>query len=319
MLDNPLPQELHQRWGNLRFIRQRTSNTWSSECPICRDSGHFGNDDPDRFTMWAAELNKGARGWCRACSYFSWADEDNRLSREQIELATQERIRLLEQENKRIKEKIQRIADADFWRRWHDEMTVPQRELWHREGINDWAIETYSLGYCNQYRTWYKGREWQSPSMTIPHYGHNWQIRNIQHRLLIPPQPNDKYRNTAGIPMTLFLTEPGEELTGPVLMIEGAKKSIVVYLNLGHKIQVNAFPSKTPSPEMLDQLSNCDPIYLALDPDSYDGQAQKIGERLGLERVRFVHFPEKPDDMIVRYGIDRNRIWRYVEKATVTA
>lgn len=328
-MDNPLPQELRQKWGNLRFIKQRTSNTWSSECPQCRDSGHFGKDDPDRFTMWDSEPGKGARGFCRQCRFFCWADEDTFPDSKKIAEATTEKLRLLELEHQRIKDKLQWAANADFWRKWHEEMSPSQRHLWHREGINDWAMETYQLGYCEQYKTYYKGEEWRTPTMTIPYYGHNWQLVNVQHRLLKPPDPMDKYRNMPGVPMALFLTDPEQELRGPVLMIEGAKKSIVVYLNIGHVIQVVGFPSKTPSQEMIDQLSGCDPVYLGVDPDAYqptktkDGKiiepvAASIGQKIG-QQVRYVHFPEKPDDMIVRYGIDGKGLVKYLNRATVAA
>lgn len=307
-MNTQLPADLQRRWGHLPDIKQRGPNEWSSACGICGGGGNR-RDLSDRFRMFGAEPTRNARGFCRQCGFFSWADEDlptERPSREQIEAATAERLRLLEIEHGRIKEKLQRVADADFWKRWHDDMEPVQRGMWYEQGINDWAIETYRLGYCADYTTFYNGEDWHSPTMTIPHYGPAWELVNIQHRLLNPPEPGDKYRQMAGIPAAMFLTEPDVPLTGAVLVVEGAKKAIVTYLNIGHELTIVGIPSKSPSIDMLEKLDSCEPVYLALDPDAYypviskDGRksppaVSRLAAKLG-SRARIVKLPVKPDD-----------------------
>lgn len=278
--------------------------------------------------MFAAEAGTNARGWCRQCHYFSWADEGQEpLDPERIEKANRERVRLLQDENLRIRDKLRRIADSDFWRRWHSEMTAEQRKLWHRQGVIDFFIDYYNLGYCADHTTYYDGQEWHSPTMTIPHYWLDWELVNIQHRLLRPPEAGDKYRQMAGVPASLFLTEPEERLTGAVLVVEGAKKAIVTYTHLGteplgFRLNVVAVPSKTPSGTMLDQLKDADPVYLMLDPDAYLPAAKgrraavaTIARKLSPERVRLIKLPAKPDDFFTMYGGETDDMAGYLKSA----
>lgn len=330
-MNNPLPSDLQRRWGNLPDIRQRGPNEWSSACPQCGGGGSR-HDPSDRFRMFAGDVITGSRGWCRQCGHFAWVDDDQqRPDPEQIRIATVERLRLVEAENQRIKEKLQRIADANFWRRWHDDMEPNHRQLWRKQGIEEFFIDYYSLGYCADHTTIYNGQEWHSPTMTIPHYGPGWTLANIQHRLMNPPEPGDKYRQMAGVPAAMFLTEPDQPLTGGVLVVEGAKKSIVTYTHIDTKLKLSvvAFPSKTPSADMLEKLDNAETIYLALDPDAYESTKTKDGKlidpaviriasKLQPGRVRFVQFPSKIDDLLVKYGLEGKDLNKYIKRATVT-
>jgi hypothetical protein len=259
---------------------------------------------------------------------FEWADQDGeRPSAEAIEEATKERLRLAKQERARLADKIKNLQTQSYWRGWHDAMNQQQRQLWYAEGIVDWAIDQYSLGYCEDYKAWHNGAEWHSPTMTIPHWGPGWELVNIQHRLLQPPETGDKYRQMKDFPSAMFLTEPDEPLTGPILMVEGAKKAIVCHLNIGHLgYTIVAVPSKAPSQVILDQLDNADPIYMMLDPDAYlptktkDGQrlepaASRIAKRLGRERVKVVKVPVKPDDLFTVYHGSADDLHEFIRQA----
>jgi hypothetical protein len=278
--------------------------------------------------MFAGEPGRNARGFCRQCRYFSWVDEDlpnERPSQEQIAIATAERLRLLEIEHQRVKEKLQRVASADFWKRWHEDMEPIQRGMWYQQGINDWAIETYQLGYCGDYTFFYDGTEYHSPTMTIPHFGHSWELVNIQHRLLLPPEPGDKYRQMADVPAAMFLTEPDNELSGSILVVEGAKKAIVTHLNFGHELTTVGIPSKTPSLDMLEKLDRCEPVYLALDPDAYFPTTTKDGRiippavsRIAAKldgRAMIVKLPVKPDDFFFVHGGKPDDMRAYIRQA----
>lgn len=326
MNNQPLPPDLQRRWGHLADIRYHGGGEWSSACPTCGGATGSRRDPSDRFRMWEADPQKGlgARAWCRqGCNggkiIFADDDLDYEYDPAVVMATTAERLRLSELENQRIREKLQRIGDADFWMRWHNDMEPSHIDLWKQQGIVDYFINYYKLGYCADHTTYYNGIEYHSPTMTIPHYGPNWKLTNIQHRLLNPPVAGDKYRQMAGVPSAMFLTEPDQPLSGQVLVVEGAKKAIVIYTHLGNDAgQIVAVPSKTPSAEMLELFVNCDPVYLALDPDAYKGHVQRIAERLGPERVRFVHFPAKPDDLLVEYGLEGRDLIKYIKRATVT-
>lgn len=329
MTHKPLPVRLREKWGNLRFIQYQGSGEWSAECPQCRDYGHMGKDKPDRFRMFAADGQSGERGWCRRCGHFEWADEEDTaygLSPEAIQAAKEERLRLAKQEIERQQSKIKAIEEASFWKGWHEAMTDEQRDLWHQQGIASYFIDYYKLGYTTHHSYYHDGEQLRSPAMTIPHYGDDWHLTNIQYRLTDPAPGAGKYRQTAGLPASMFRTEPEYDLNGATLVVEGAKKAIVTYAELGRRplgfeLNIVAVPSKTPGSSILEQLDGCEPIYIGLDPDAYDSQnsaAGRIGNKLG-DRALYVHFPDKPDDLIVEYGLNGEHLKKYLRNATRTA
>ena len=339
MRHQSLPSILEKAVGHLGHLQYHGGGEWSSECLKCRDYGHVGNDPPDRMRIWDEDRRRrlGPRMWCRRCGFFAFADElvdvpVGSPSPEAIAAAEEERTRLAKLEIERQQNKIQMIEDAAFWRAWHESMGDSERELWHRQGIPDYFIDYYKLGYTTHHTYYHNGQEWVSPAMTIPHYGNEWHLTNIQYRLTQPANGAGKYRQTAGLPAAMFLTEPEQELTGATMIVEGAKKGIISYMHLapdplGFPLNIVAIPSKTPSSDMLEQLADCEPIYLALDPDAYEPTrtpngwqppaAERVGQKLG-DRVLYVHFPAKPDDLVVKYGLNRTDLVKYLKRATVT-
>ena len=325
MREQPLHPDLAARWGNLSFIQYHGNGEWSAVCPRCSDSGHVGHDAPDRFRMFGPSPGKNSRGWCRACGFFSWADQGEDYSRpspEAIAAAQAEREQLAAAELEKTKAKLRAIEASDFWRAYHDMMTERERQLWRDRGLCNYFIDYYALGYRTDYTV--ADVNWTGPALTIPHYGDEWKLTNVQYRLQEPPPGVGKYRQTAGLPAAMFRTEPEQPLTGAVLVVEGAIKSAVLYQHLGGNplgfpLTIVGIPSKAPSASMLQELKDAETVYIGLDPDAYDGGAQRVGQKLGRDRVRYVHFPAKPDDLIVQYGLDGDALKKYLRGATKTA
>lgn len=329
-----LPTDLARRWGHLPFVRFRGNGEWSAACPQCGDSEHTGREAPDRFRLFAASAQHNARGWCRRCGFFDWADGDTKktISQEEIERISAERAKLAEQEAKRLKSKIERLREAAYWQGYYEAMTDQQRELWYRHGINDHMIDTYQLGFRADYQCMNGDKKHHTPALSIPHFGLNWKLQNVQYRLLNPPRPDDKYRQTSGLPAAMFLTEPDEELKNAIVMVEGAKKAMVTHWHVNltadrMRFVVIGVPSKTPSRQMLDALKDADPLYIALDPDAYVPTRTAHGKRLspavnsivkkvGRERARLVKLPCKPDDLFTDYDGTRNDFLAFLNVAT---
>lgn len=323
--DTPLPPELNQ-YATLPDLVYRGNDEWSSSCPQCGGASQSRNDKSDRFRLFKANTQHDARVWCRSCGFFEWAGQDGDApNADEIERTKQERARLAEQERQRVKNKIVKLQQAAYWRGWHDAMGQQQRRLWHEQGIIDYMIDRYRLGYCPEYTAYHNAEPFTTPTMTIPHFGPGWEIVNIQHRLLNPKNPGDKYRQMAGLPAAMFLTEPDEPLTGATMVVEGAKKALVAYTHLGGQplggpLNIVAVPSKTPARQMLEALKDCDPVYLMLDPDAYvsNGGApavNRIVRALGRERVRVIKLPVKPDDFFVIYGGKQRDMVAYMKQA----
>jgi hypothetical protein len=320
MRDFPLPQEL-QRFSNLPDLVYRGNDEWSSACVKCGGGGNR-HDKSDRFRLFAAGGGTNARVWCRRCGYFEWADANEAAAPDPVRIkeAQEMRQKLAQQEAARLRARIEELRKAAYWQGYHDAMLDEQRGLWRREGISDSLQDYFRLGFVPE-RTFSNGAEqFVSPAMTIPVFDKGWQVVNVQYRIINPPNGVGKYRFTHGLPAPLYLTDPESELNGPTLVVEGAKKAIVTYAEIGHKISVVAVPSKYPAKELIAKLSDCDPVYVGLDPDAYtDGaSASRIGEMLG-DRARFVRFPGKPDDLIYKYGLRADSMMRYISQATKAA
>lgn len=305
-----LPPELARKWGHLRYIRQTGRNQWNAECPQCGSNDHDSRSgQPDRFAMWA---DGRPRGWCRRCFFFSFVDERTSYSAEERLAWEVERRRLAESEARRLQDKLSWYRSSSTWTIYHDGMSEEQRQHWRQAGIPDGIQDWLRLGYVPG-RTFYSGTSpVVSDALTIPYFGPEWSPSTMQYRLLSPPNPNDKYRFQAGLPAPLYLCDPDSTPKGPCLLAEGAKKGILGWMYLADKLaggSVVASPSKTPRPETLEILENCDPIYVLFDPDATPEELRRVSLALKPERVRLVVLPVKLDDAFTGYCRDGRERW----------
>jgi hypothetical protein len=326
MNQRPPPSDIIERFGQLADLRFRGGNEWSSACPQC-GGGRGGRDPSDRFRVWERP-GQSSNFWCRTCRYVGFADDNKEVappSPERRQEIDDMRLRLAEQEKKRIAAKIAELETQSYWRGFHDAMNEIHRQLWRDQGIPDSLQDYFQLGYTEDHTYGHEGQLFKSPAMTIPIFAPGWKPINVQYRLMQPADGAGKYRFTAGLPAPLYLTDPDSEPRGPTLLVEGAKKGIVTYLQVGHNLCVVAVASKTPSEDVIARLKDCDPVYVALDPDAYTKSPKQKGtaaQRLGtiLEgRARFVRLPEKPDDLFTRYGFTAASFMRYVNQASKVA
>lgn len=310
MNDRPLPTSL-ARFSGLANLKYRGTNEWSAACPRCGGE--------DRFRLWDQDQTGNARAWCRRCQHFEWADQDQPQELDPVRIKEAEELRreYARREELRLQEKIAKLRESAYWQGYHDAMRDYERGLWRAEGIADSLQDYFKLGFVAQ-RTFNDGdNQFVRSAMTIPIFDKDWEAVNVQYRIMEPPPGVGKYRFTAGLPAPLYLTDPETALDGPTLVVEGAKKAIITYAHMGHKIAVVAVPSKSPGTALVERLAQCDPVYIGLDPDAYtDGRsAKRFGDALG-ERARFVRFPAKPDDMIHKYGLRTDDMMRYIDQAT---
>lgn len=339
-----LPPPL-DRWNYLRYIKEKVKGKeWHAECPICGDSGHEWNspsDTPDRFHMHiGGDAYGGARGKCRRCGYFAWAEDEEEdkkdyLTPEEIDKINKEReLRRVhaKKERERLRQKIQRLQNESYWRGYHDAMDESQRALWRKEGIPDSLQDRLMLGYLPNKRIYCNGDYLSLPAMSIPYFKPGWDIINVQYRLVKPSDDpeyafidNDRYRFTSGLVAPTYVTDPDEEPKGKVIAVEGAKKAIVVYLHVvlmqnRPEFSVVAFPSKLPNERQVQYLENAEVVYLGLDPDANEVMQhnnQTYVERaismIGPERTRVVDWPVKPDDLVNEYGSDGRTLLNIIE------
>lgn len=329
MRERPLPHEL-SHYSFLPDLQYRSSGEWSASCPTCGGTGHR-TGKSDRFRLFAADAKGNARAWCRQCGHFEWADKESNQRPDPVKIQQAQTIReaLLQQENERLRQQIKELREREQWRHWHDAMREGQRALWRRAGIGDEWQDFWQLGYIDKY-----SQSIPSPALTIPYFGVDWQAQTIQYRLTSPPEPNDKYRFQAGLKASVWLADPTEKPAGAALLCEGMKKAAVTFIHTvasgNGRFSVVSVPSKMPGISMLKELKDCDPIYVAMDPDAYQPTKNKNGkimpaaidriiDALGAERVRLVRLPDKADDLFVDYGYTGKTFMNYVRQATRVA
>lgn len=216
-----------------------------------------------------------------------------------------------------MQDKLKWFQSTHQWRIYHDEMTERERELWRRAGIPDGVQDMLRLGYARQRPFYANDKQVHCDAMTIPYFQPGWAAATMQYRLVDPPDPNDRYRFQAGLHAPLYLTDPDCTPKGPCILGEGAKKGIVTWLNLGDKLKgcVVASHSKTPKADTLAILADCEPIYIAFDPDATNEQLMAVARLLGLERVRLVQLPVKLDDAFTIHNAAPADIWRFFQSA----
>lgn len=323
-MQRSLPPSMHARWGHLNELRYKGNNHWTSWCPNCRNDGHDPSSGPtDRFQIYE-EGGQGAKkthGWCRQCGHLEFPDDNGKpWSKQQAEEAKQIRREEAEKERQRIRAKQRWLQNQSFWLEWHDNMTPVHHKLWHDQGIGDWAIQTHKLGYADdRYQTC-------GGALTIP-YMHGPNIETLQLRLINPPTEGDKYRFEKDLKAEWFRPWPEDEITGTILILEGAKKAMVVWQEAGQimykdePVVIIATPSKYVPSRLFPELEQAKRLIWLLDPDAYKSVKNNKSaitrniELAGKAKSLVVRTVAKVDDMFIQYHLKENVFQNMVNQA----
>jgi hypothetical protein len=331
-----LPPEFKELEGKVHYVAERVKGQeYSSACFQCGGEIHPDGSFPDRFRMFvASKANGKPAGWCRHCGVTFFPDRENGSryqptpEQQAIWLAEQkrrERERFLE--TQRARELINR---EEIWEKYHNHLTDEARELYKKRGIdNQYWLDFWGLGYCPFKRFAVGEQFFSSPSLTIPVFTPDKKVLTIEHRLLNPQDPGDKYRpEVRGLPAVIFIADYERELKdkGKVLVLEGKFKAMTTFIMADDpKLHVIGLPSKSPDLELLEQLKDCDLIF-CLDPDAYflsdkqKAQGMKTTAALRLaehfkDRARFMQLGGKIDDMLMAGQLDKIKLKKLMGKA----
>lgn len=318
---------------------RRGSNEWTFPCPFVPEKTVGG------FRVWSD------RYFCFSCGekgdVFDWRQKIHNQSlqeaikhfggtasvdRETVIKYAAERAeqaaRELEQKIEQAQKALADLRSAQVWLKYHEQLKENNeaRRLWRECGIPDVWQDWWSLGYCEHYSLWRKGESdweewWKSPTLSIPIWGHSWEVYNVKHRLLEEPPDGGKYvQEKKHVPQYPFITNPDYK-KGELLLVEGEKKSMVTFLACDDPdLQVAGIPGALPSEECLKVFDNYDPIYVCLDPDAYDEKPggspiSKLVDKLGSDRTRIIWLPRKIDDAILDKELTGYMIKRLMRSA----
>lgn len=301
-----LPPEFAPIAQMLRNVKRVTRNEYSSSCPKC------GGDD--RFRLFVISHRGSPLGIClRHCGYIWTPESDHKPSREEIEEWRKRQIQIETARKEAAERALAILQNERLWERFHAQNNEFSRAEFNRRGIAPSWVDYCKLGLIPDYTVYSGDGSYHSPAFTIPVWQVGGVVNNIKLRIANPRTSRDRYRNyyEAGR-SSLFIPLYDLPLTGSGLIVEGEFKAIVTEQTLDDiNIRVVGLQSKTPAPELFEELKDLDPVYICLDPDasipeySNDGKrretpVERVVRLVGRERARIVDLPCKIDDGILQ-------------------
>lgn len=283
------------------------ANEYHGPCPHC------GGDD--RFTVHTDKPFPKWNMWCRQgaghCGWKGWADQLNDALRTPLtpEMKARYAAERKSKEQRRIKELAAKLAEYTVSERWqalHASMTQDNRHWWRDQGIPDEWQDYLELGYTPNKTCETKEGFITTPAYTIPYFHHSnithtKEFQTIQYRLVNSPNPADRYRFEAGLSSTYYMADPAMPISDKVILVEGAKKAVVVATLMHVNYTVIAYPSKSTLEKVTEAVKNCGYIRIIPDPDGADLAREYTKEKLS--QARIVNLFAKVDDLIIESGM----------------
>jgi hypothetical protein len=195
------------------------------------------------------------------------------------------------------------------------------REAWRKAGIDNGMQDFWSLGGCEDFAYKYDEVLHHTPSITIPVFNEQKELMTIQHRLLNPVNPKDKYRpERTGLHSHPFLAMPEMGYAGGIIWVmEGAKKAMVTWTKSGDADwQCIGVPSQGEYKNLAAALKpNGKNVIVVPDPNSESNiNAYKLGRDLAREvGGKILRLNEKIDDFIMANEINFNDLFSMSKQA----
>jgi len=192
---------------------------------------------------------------------------------------------------------LDKLHRAKAWVSYHDNLTDITRKIWRDRGVSDVWQDLWGLGYRDSFTYNTKTGKVTSPTITIPLVAIGGEVLNVRHRIL-NAMDGDKYRpERSGLRAHPFICNTDlEKGTQDLIIVEGEIKSMVVYQTYDKPgTQVIGVPSKSMMRKSVQQAKGRNVIVIP-DPDDdtvYSG-------------CRVLKVPQKIDDMILEYGLDKS-------------
>lgn len=196
---------------------------------------------------------------------------------------------------------------------YHKMRTQYHKDAWAHAGIDEGMQEFWKLGGTEDF-TYKSGSSiYHSPTLTIPIFSPESELMTIQHRLLNPKNPSDKYRpDVTGLRSHPFLAVPEMGFDGGMIWVmEGAKKAMVTWTRADSDWQCIGVMSQVEYSHLVETLKPVGRrVIVVPDPDSARNQN---AFRLGWELARAIggrtlRIPEKIDDLLIATGMKKDAL-----------
>jgi hypothetical protein len=232
--------------------------------------------------------------------------EMERLARVRVENAARE---LLEKQQ-RYDAALSELRFAEKHLHYHNTMGDWAKVMWAERGLDEGMQSFFTLGACDDFTI---NDGYHTPTLTIPILGEPRQLLNIQHRLVNPPNPKDKYRPERmglGSPPFLAIPEMGFD-GGLIIVVEGSVKAAVTWANLNESdIQAIGVAGRVNFKKLADPLRGKNVVVIP-DPGA-DADAYSFAKSI---RARYLPMGAKVDDYILETGINANQLFSMIRQA----
>lgn len=316
--------ELAQKAGTtLKFAH----GSWRGACPL-----HGGNNNTafvisnkDGKELWncftddcgggdVIDFVKAWRGWDfkQACEFLGGdvhADpvEMERLARVRLETAQVK----LEEQKRRVEAARKELQVAEKHLFYHQSMGAWARALWLERGLDEGMQDFFTLGACNDFEI---NNGYHTPTLTIPIVDEKRVLLNIQHRLVNPPTPGDRYRpETWGLgSLPPFLAVPEMGYDGElIVVVEGAIKAMVTWAHLDiPECQLIGVTSKNAFTKVSENLKGKNVLVIP-DPNG-EKEAVELAKSVN---GRILNLPAKVDDFLLATKITSNAFYEMTRMA----
>lgn len=259
----------------------------------------------------------------RACEWITGgAIEDVEGMREsaavRLEAARIETIAAQERENARRKE----LQTAERHVFYHKTRTQYHKDVWTAAGIDEGMQDFWTLGGTEDFTYKVRGNEtlYHSPTITIPIFNESKELLTIQHRLLNPENPKDKYRpDISGLHTHPFLAVPEMGYDGGLIWVmEGAKKAMVTWTQADTDWQCIGVMSQVEYSRLTEKLKPVGSRVIVVPDPITESNPSALHLARELARAvggRVLKVPDKIDDLIVGSKLNQDALYAMSKQA----
>lgn len=209
---------------------------------------------------------------------------------------------------------------AELHVQYHNTMTQFHKDTWTQRGIDEGMQGFWTLGGSSDFQ--YKSHDvlYHSQTLTIPVFNEARELMTIQHRLLNPVNPKDKYRpEKTGLHAPPFFAVPEMGFDGEfILVMEGAIKAMVTWTRCDSDWQTIGAMSQEMYRHLEDGLKPVGKRVVVIPDPNSPRNANSLKKAFALAKAvggKFLQLPSKIDDLILSADLKQNELFALLGQA----
>lgn len=218
--------------------------------------------------------------------------------------------------------RLQELQHAEKHLQYHRMRGSWAIDLWNKRGLDEGMQDWFCLGACEDFTYKIKENLYHSPTLSIPFRGEQNELLYLQHRLVNPVNPKDKYRpdlSSREIDVVPFLSVPTMGYNGGlVIVVEGAIKAMVTWSRIEEAdVQVIGVPVQGGYKKLTELLTGKKVIVIP-DPNGNTKNEKTLQQPVDLAKAvngKILRLPDKVDDYLLSTGMNANGFYSVLKQA----